>query len=77
MIYEGTAGSDPFAIAATFIAVGVTTVAAYVILRLGHRILRNLGRVGVMAVTRVMGLLLAAVAVQFIVDGILGIAPHV
>jgi multiple antibiotic resistance protein len=77
MIYEGTAGNDPVAIAATFVAVGVTTVASYIILRLGHRIMRNFGRVGVMALTRVMGLLLAAVAVQFIVDGILAIATKV
>ncbi len=76
MIYEGTAGSDPLAIAATFVAVAITTVLSYVILRLGGRIMRNFGRVGVMALTRVMGLLLAAVAVQFVVDGILAIAPQ-
>jgi multiple antibiotic resistance protein len=76
MIYEGTAGSDPIAIAATFVAVAVTTVASYIILRLGHGIIRNFGRVGVMAVTRVMGLLLAAVAVQFIINGIIAIAPR-
>jgi multiple antibiotic resistance protein len=76
MIYEGTAGSDPVAIAATFVAVAVTTVLSYIILRLGHRIMRNFGRVGIMAVTRVMGLLLAAVAVQFVVDGIIAIAPQ-
>ncbi len=76
MIYEGNAGADPFAIAATFVAVGITTVLAYVILRLGGRIMRNFGRVGVMAVTRVIGLLLAAVAVQFVVDGIIALAPQ-
>ena len=76
MIYEGTAGADPIAIAATFVAVAVTTVASYVVLRLGHRILSRLGRVGVMALTRVMGLLLAAVAVQFVVNGIVSLAPQ-
>jgi multiple antibiotic resistance protein len=76
MIYEGYAGSDPIDIAATFIAIGVTTVATYIVLRYGQNILRYMGRVGVMAVTRVMGLLLAAIAVQFILNGILAFFGH-
>jgi multiple antibiotic resistance protein len=76
MIYEGTAGSDPLAIVATFVAVAITTIATYFILLYGQRIVRALGRIGVMAVTRVLGLLLAAVAIQFILDGILAVAPH-
>ncbi|HEV2519203.1 MAG TPA: MarC family protein [Thermoplasmata archaeon] len=76
MIYEGYAGNDPIDIAATFIAIGVTTVATYIVLRYGHRILRSLGRVGVMALTRVMGLLLAAISVQFILDGVLAFLHH-
>jgi multiple antibiotic resistance protein len=73
MIYEGSAGGDPLSIAATFIAVGITTAATFVILRYGQGIFRALGRVGVMALTRVMGLLLAAVAVQFVLDGVLSV----
>ena len=76
MIYEGYAGSDPIDIAATFIAIAATTVLTYVILRYGQDILRYLGRVGVMALTRVMGLLLAAIAVQFILNGILAVFGH-
>ncbi|MCI4336677.1 MAG: hypothetical protein L3K17_05710, partial [Thermoplasmata archaeon] len=76
MIYEGSAGSNPWGIAATFVAIGLTAGATYLILRYGQRILRSMGRVGVMALARVMGLLLAAVGVQFIVDGVMAIAPH-
>ena len=76
MIYEGTAGSDPIALSATFVAVAITTAATFLILHLGQRIFRYLGRVGVMAVTRVMGLLLAAVAVQFVINGVLLAIPH-
>ena len=71
MIYEGTAGSDPFVIVATFVAIGVTTLLTFFILRYGHGILERMGRVGVMAMTRVLGLLLAAVGVQFVINGAL------
>ncbi len=75
MIYEGSAGDDPWAILATFLAIAITAVATFFILRYGQRILHRLGRVGVMALTRVMGLLLAAVAVQFILNGIIATVP--
>jgi len=76
MIYEGNAGSDPFIIVATFVATGIVTVLTYFIFRYGQRILRSVGRVGVMAMTRVLGLMLAAVGVQFVANGILGLFPH-
>jgi len=76
MIYEGNAGNDPVIIGAVFIAVGITTALAYVILRFGQKIFRALGRVGVMAMTRVLGLLLAAVGVQFVLNGVAAVLPH-
>ncbi|HTT73123.1 MAG TPA: MarC family protein [Thermoplasmata archaeon] len=71
MIYEGTAGNDPLIVPATFVAIGITTGLTYLILRFGQPILRRLGRVGLMAMTRVLGLLLAAVGVQFVINGVL------
>jgi multiple antibiotic resistance protein len=76
MIYEGNAGNDPVIIAAVFIAVLITSVLAYLILRFGQRIFRVFGRVGIMAMTRVLGLLLAAVGVQFVLDGVTAVLPH-
>jgi len=76
MIYEGNAGNDPLAIVATFVAILITTAATFFILRYGQPILRAMGRVGVMALTRVLGLLLAAVGVQFVLDGFFAIVPH-
>ena len=76
MIYEGNASNNPLAILATFVAIAVTTVATFFILRYGQPILRALGRVGVMAMTRVLGLLLAAVGIQFVIDGISATVPH-
>jgi multiple antibiotic resistance protein len=75
MIFEGSAPDTLLAVIATFVAIGVTTVATYFILRYGPRILDSIGRVGIMAMTRVLGLILAAVGVQFVINGILGVFP--
>lgn len=72
MIFEGSAPDTLLATVATFVAIGVTTVATFFILRYGPRILDSIGRVGIMAMTRVLGLILAAVGVQFVINGILG-----
>ncbi len=72
MIFEGSAPDTLLAVVATFVAIAVTTVATFFILRYGPRILNSVGRVGLMAMTRVLGLVLAAVGVQFVINGILG-----
>jgi multiple antibiotic resistance protein len=76
MIYEGNSGSNTYIIVATFVAIGLVTVLTYLIFRYGQRILLSLGRVGVMAMTRVLGLLLAAVGVQFVAIGLIGLFPN-
>jgi len=76
MIYEGNTGSDPLAILATFIAVAIAIGVTFLVFTYGQRIIRALGPTGVMAVTRVLGLLLAAVAVQFILNALVVLAPQ-
>jgi len=76
MIYEGNAGNDPVMVVTVFLAIIVTTVATYFVLRYGQVIIRHLGRTGIMAMTRVLGLLLAAVGVQFVLNGIFGAFGH-
>ncbi|MGP8077265.1 MAG: MarC family protein [Thermoplasmata archaeon] len=76
MIYEGNAGNDPFTVLATFVAILITAGLTFVVLRYGAGILRSLGRVGVMAMTRVLGLILAAIGVQFVIDGIWSAFAH-
>jgi multiple antibiotic resistance protein len=53
-----------------YAAIVVTGVLSYLTLRLGEPLLGRLGKTGVRVVTRVMGLLLAAVAVQFVLSGV-------
>ncbi len=48
----------------------VTAVVSYVTLLLGARLIAVLGRTGIRVLTRIMGLLLAAIATQFILTGV-------
>lgn len=53
-----------------FAGILVAVLATFFLLHNADRIFRRIGRTGTRAVGRVMGLLLAAIAVQFIIDGI-------
>jgi small neutral amino acid transporter SnatA (MarC family) len=56
--------------AATGAAIALTGAISFVCLRLGEPLLGRLGKTGIRVVTRVMGLLLAAVAVRFVFSGV-------
>jgi multiple antibiotic resistance protein len=51
-------------------AIVLTGILSYLSLRLGEPLLGRLGKTGIRVVTRIMGLILAAVAVQFVFSGI-------
>jgi multiple antibiotic resistance protein len=51
------------------LSIALTCVAAYLLLRIAGRINGVLGRSGIAVLERIMGLLLAAIAVQFMADG--------
>lgn len=52
------------------LAIGLTAGLAYLTLRSASIIERKLGKVGMNVLERVMGLILAATAVQFVIDGV-------
>jgi multiple antibiotic resistance protein len=62
---------DYVAIIAGIISVAVIT---YLVLRLSTRMVRFIGPVGVNAMTKIMGFLIMSIGVQFVVNGVLGIA---
>jgi multiple antibiotic resistance protein len=62
---------DYAAIIAGIVCVAVIT---YIVLRLSTRIVRFIGPVGVNAMTKIMGFLIMSIGVQFVVNGVLGIA---
>lgn len=57
-------------VAAVLGAIAVTALASYLVLRAASRIDRVLGQSGMSILSRVAGILLAAIAIQFMLDGI-------
>ena len=53
-----------------FISIFATLLITYVLLRNVDRIFNRLGRVGSLAISRIMGLILAAIAIQFLINGV-------
>ncbi len=62
-----------------FIAIGLTGVVCYLTLRLASPIQRRLGTTGIHVLHRILGLVLAGIAVQFVLDGLnkAGLIPAV
>jgi multiple antibiotic resistance protein len=58
-------------------AILVTAVASYLILAWASRVDRVLGRTGMNVLDRVAGLLLAAIAIQFMIDGLADSVPRI
>ena len=60
-----------------FAAIALTALTSYVFLRSAVLVERRLGRTGMNVLQRVMGLILAATAVQFVVEGVSNVLPTV
>ena len=61
-------GRAPLFIAALYLCIGVVCVASYIVLRLSARGAQWLSPIALNITTRIMGLLLAAVAIQFMLN---------
>ena len=72
MLYnsQGNLGSSII----VFLSIFATLMITYFLLRNVDRIFNRLGRVGSLAISRIMGLILAAIAIQFIINGVHQIA---
>jgi multiple antibiotic resistance protein len=58
-----------------FGAIALTSLVSYAVLRAAVTVERRLGRTGMNVLQRVMGLILAATAVQFVVEGVSNVLP--
>lgn len=74
MIYMSATTADALDKVFVFVGIAIAVAATYATLTAADSIFKRAGRTGVHAFSRIMGLLLAAIAVQFVINGILGTA---
>jgi len=65
-----TAESLPFKGIVLLLAIILTFLAPWILFRMSEQVHRVLGVTGSMVITRMMGLILGAIAVQFITEGL-------
>lgn len=72
LLLTSQAGTDVRKFSAIGIAIAIVFIVSFISLYLGSRLMRLLGEGGVHIATRVMGIVLAALAVQYVLNGITG-----
>lgn len=70
VLYMSLAGTDVLKIVAVLASIAIALVANYLSMRLSGFILRFFSETGIHVAGRVMGILLAALAIQFVLNGI-------
>jgi multiple antibiotic resistance protein len=73
MILAGEAHADRFGLGVVLLMAAVVLGLCYAALQLSSLLGRLLGQTGVNVITRVLGVLLAALAVQYVADGVRGL----
>jgi len=67
--FATTSGDELFDLSSIFLSIVFTVIASYFLLRYAEPIFSRMGKSGAGAFTRIMGLLLAAIAIEFIITG--------
>jgi multiple antibiotic resistance protein len=70
VLLSGRAGGDPLHMGILLGVVAVVMVLCYVVFLMSTRIARLLGTTANIVLSRLLGVLLAALAVQFVIDGV-------
>jgi multiple antibiotic resistance protein len=71
LVSESIGNGNMVDMASIFLAITLTVIISYLLLINAHRVFAFMGRSGAMAFTRIMGILLSAVAVNFVFSGTL------
>jgi multiple antibiotic resistance protein len=69
MVLSGQART-PARATVVYVSIVLTLLISWVMLRIGDRVMSRFGQTGIRVIMRIMGLMLAAVAVQFIITGV-------
>lgn len=70
MLIAGSAGGEPTKLGALVVVIGLVSVACLAVFLIADRLSKLLGVTGNLVLTRLLGVILAALAVQFVIDGI-------
>ena len=70
MVLSGQART-PARTAVVYGSIVATMLISWIMLRIGDRVMSRFGQTGIRVIMRIMGLMLAAVAVQFIITGVM------
>ncbi len=73
ILLVGQARGDWGKILSVHLVMAATIAAAFAMMMIAGPVGRLLGRTGTVVITRILGMLLAALSVQFVIDGIIGI----
>ena len=68
------AGSSPVRLASIYVAIVVVMAISWAALAVAPMLLRRFGQTGLNVMTRIMGLLVMVVGVQFMIDGVRAVA---
>ncbi|HYX38234.1 MAG: MarC family protein [Pseudobdellovibrionaceae bacterium] len=77
VVLQSSQISGPLPTALFLASITCVFIASYFLLKSAPHLYRLLGRTGINLVTRIMGIILTAIAIQFIIDGILGVVAQV
>lgn len=72
MILAGGAHGNPLLLSGVFVVTAAVLLLCYLALRVSSHLARVMGESGIHVITRVLGVLLAALAVQYVADGVRG-----
>lgn len=72
LLLTSQVGNDVRKLGVIAVAIAIVFIISFISLYLGSRLMRLLGQGGVNIATRVMGIVLAALAVQYVLNGITG-----
>jgi multiple antibiotic resistance protein len=73
MLLAGRAGGDPLALAGLMAIVALVMAVCFVAFLAAERVSRLHGATGAVVFSRMLGVVLAALAVQFVIDGVLSV----
>lgn len=70
MLIAGSAGGEPIKLGALVVVIGLVSISCLLVFLVSDRLSKLLGVTGNLVLTRLLGVILAALAVQFVIDGI-------